>query len=304
MTSKPESSKPATIAQWLRAAEAQLATHPLWRIPGVDEQSPRREAQWLLAAVVGQSLAWLLTWPERELSQEQQQRADAWLARRLLGEPLALLRGEQEFWSLNLQVTPDTLVPRADTERLVEVALSCLSATDASSRILDLGTGSGAVALALARALPLAQLTAVDRSRPALAVAQGNGERLGLPVRWLHSDWFSALADEQFQVIVSNPPYLADDDPYLAHVSHEPLSALVAAEQGMADLLHLVREAPCHLLDTGWLLLEHGATQAEAVRAALFQCGFAQVQTWQDLSGLDRVSGGQWLGASGVTHAQ
>lgn len=304
MSSKPESSKPATIDQWLRAAEAQLATHPLWRIPGVDEQSPRREAQWLLAAVVGQSLAWLLTWPERELSQEQQQRADAWLARRLLGEPLALLRGEQEFWSLNLQVTPDTLVPRADTERLVEVALSCLSATDASSCILDLGTGSGAVALALARALPLAQLTAVDRSQSALAVAQGNGERLGLPVRWLHSDWFSALADEQFQVIVSNPPYLADDDPYLAHVSHEPLSALVAAEQGMADLLHLVREAPCHLLDTGWLLLEHGATQAEAVRAALFQCGFAQVQTWQDLSGLDRVSGGQWLGASGVTHAQ
>ena len=156
----------------------------------------------------------------------------------------------------------------------------------------------------MARALPLAQLTAVDRSRPALAVAQGNGERLGLPVRWLHSDWFSALAGEQFQVIVSNPPYLADDDPHLAHVSHEPLSALVAAEQGMADLLHLVREAPRHLLDTGWLLLEHGATQAEAVRAALFQCGFAQVQTWQDLSGLDRVSGGQWLGASGVTHAQ
>ncbi|MES3040458.1 MAG: peptide chain release factor N(5)-glutamine methyltransferase [Pseudomonadota bacterium] len=297
-------SKATTMAQWLRAAEAQLSTQQLWRIPGVDEQSPRREAQWLLAAVVGQSLAWLLTWPERELSHEQQQRADAWLARRLLGEPLALLRGEQEFWSLNLHVTPDTLVPRADTERLVEVALSCLPAMDAAVHMLDLGTGSGAVALALARALPLAQLTAVDRSRPALAVAQGNGERLGLPVRWLHSDWFSALAGEQFQVIVSNPPYLADDDPHLAHVSHEPLSALVAAEQGMADLLHLVREAPCYLLDTGWLLLEHGATQAEAVRAALSQCGFAQVQTWQDLSGLDRVSGGQWPGASGVIHAQ
>lgn len=304
MISKSLSDKPVTMAQWLQAAEAQLVAQPLWRIPGVDAQSPRREAQWLLAAVVEQSLAWLLTWPERELSHEQQQRADAWLARRLLGEPLALLRGEQEFWSLNLHVTPDTLVPRADTERLVEVALSCQPSTDAAAHILDLGTGSGAVALALARALPMAQLTAVDRSLPALAVAQGNGERLGLPVRWLHSDWFSALAGEQFQVIVSNPPYLADDDPHLAHVSHEPLSALVAAEQGMADLLHLVREAPRYLLDTGWLLLEHGATQAEAVRAALFQCGFAQVQTWQDLSGLDRVSGGQWPGASGVTHAQ
>jgi len=290
------SSKPVTIAQWLQAAEAQLAAQPRWRIPGVDEQSPRREAQWLLAAVLAQSLAWLLTWPERELSHEQQHRADAWLARRLLGEPLALLRGEQEFWSLNLRVTADTLVPRADTERLVEVALSCLPA-DATPRVLDLGTGSGAIALALARALPLAQITAVDRSRPALAVAQGNGERLGLPVHWLHSDWFSALAGEQFQVIVSNPPYLADDDPHLAHVSHEPLSALVAAEQGMADLLHLVREAPRYLRDNGWLLLEHGATQAEAVREALFRCGFAAVQTWQDLSGLDRVSGGQWPGA-------
>lgn len=303
MSSKPEGSKPVTMAQWLRAAEAQLAAQPLWRIPGVDEQSPRREAQWLLAAVLAQNLAWLLTWPERELSHEQQQQADAWLARRLRGEPLALLRGEQEFWSLSLRVTPDTLVPRADTERLVEVALSCLS-SDVASRVLDLGTGSGAVALALAGALPLAQVTAVDRSPAALAVAQENGERLGLPVRWLHSDWFSALAGEQFQVVVSNPPYLADDDPHLSHVRHEPLSALVAAAQGMADLLHLVREAPRHLLDNGWLLLEHGATQADAVREALFQCGFAQVQTWQDLSGRDRVSGGRWPGASGVIHAQ
>lgn len=306
MTSKPEGSppvsgklegsQPLTMEQWLHAAEAALAAQPLWRIPGVDEQSPRREAQWLLAAVVEQNLAWLLTWPERELSHEQQHRADAWLARRLLGEPLALLRGEQEFWSLNLRVTLDTLVPRADTERLVEVALSCLP-SDAAPRVLDLGTGSGAIALALARALPLAQVTAVDRSLPALAVAQDNGQRLGLPVRWLHSDWFSALAGERFQVIVSNPPYLADDDPHLLHVRHEPWSALVAGEQGMADLLHLVREAPCYLRDTGWLLLEHGATQAVAVRAALFQCGYAQVQTWQDLSGQDRVSGGQWLGA-------
>lgn len=297
MTSKPVSSSSATISQWLRAAEAQLATQPLWRIPGVDEQSPRREAQWLLAAVVGQSLAWLMTWPERELNQEQQQQADAWLARRLLGEPLALLRGEQEFWSLSLRVTPDTLVPRADSERLVEVALDCLAGVDGTPHVLDLGTGSGALALAIRKALPQVCMTAVDRSLPALVVAQSNGDCLGLPVRWLYSDWFSALAGEQFQVIVSNPPYLADDDPHLVHVSHEPLSALVAGEQGIADLLHLVREAPHYLQDNGWLLLEHGATQADAVREALLQCGFAQVQTWQDLSGLDRVSGGQWPGA-------
>ena len=295
-------SKPLTLAQWLHAAEAALAAQPLWRIPGVDEQSPRREAQWLLAAVLEQNLAWLLTWPERELSHEQQHRADAWLARRLLGEPLALMRGDQDFWSLNLCVSADTLVPRADTERRAGVALSCLPA-DTAVAVLDLGTGSGAVALALASALPQAHITAVDRSRPALVIAQDNGQRLGLPVRWLHSDWFSALAGELFQVIVSNPPYLADNDPHLLHVRHEPLSALVAAEQGMADLLHLVREAPRYLLDNGWLLLEHGATQAGAVREALFLCGFARVQTWQDLSGLDRVSGGQWLAASEATHA-
>lgn len=291
------------LAEWLAAAEARFAVDNAWRIPGVDDQSPRREAQWLLAAVLGQSLAWLMTWPERELTPAQEVQAETWLARRLKGEPLALLRGEQEFWSLSLRVTPDTLVPRPDTERLVEVALSHLSATDTAD-MLDLGTGSGAIALALAHALPQARITAVDRSRPALAIAQANGERLGLPVRWLHSDWFSALAGEQFQIIVSNPPYLAEDDPHLAHVCHEPRSALVAGEQGLADLLHLVREAPRHLRDKGWLLLEHGATQAEAVRAALLRGGFVSVQTWQDLAGQDRVSGGQWPGASGADHAR
>lgn len=290
-----------TLAQWLAAAEQRFAADTTWRIPGVHDQSPRREAQWLLAAVLGQSLAWLLTWPERALSPEQQALADAWLGRRLQGEPLALLRGEQEFWSLSLRVTPDTLVPRADTERLVEVALSCLLDPHIDAAVLDLGTGSGAIALALAQARPRARITAVDRSPAALAVAQANGQRLGLPVRWLHSDWFSALIGERFQVIVSNPPYLADDDSHLAHVCHEPRSALVAGEQGLADLLHLMRAAPLHLHDAGWLLLEHGATQAEAVRAALLRCGFAQVQSWQDLAGQDRVSGGQWPGAH---HAQ
>lgn len=289
------SSKRCTLAQWLQQAEASFREHAQWRIPGVEDQSPRREAQWLLAAALSQTQAWLMTWPERELTEEQLIRAEDWLARRLQGEPLALLRGEHEFWSLPLTVTADTLIPRADTERLVEVALDCLAQSEVSSPdILDLGTGSGAIALALAHSLPQAHLVAVDRSAPALAVAEANGRDLGLSVQWILSDWFSALGSKRFHLIVSNPPYLAEDDLHLPHLQHEPRSALVAESNGMADLWRLVTLAPAHLEDHGWLLLEHGATQAEAVREALQQRGFEQVQSWQDLAGQDRVSGGQW----------
>lgn len=279
-----------TVADWLKAATTALAAAPGWRMSGV-EAVPRREAEWLLAAVLDRNLTWLLTWPEAALTQAQQQQADAWLQRRCAGEPLAYLSGRRDFWSLSLRVTPATLVPRPDTERLVEVALTCLPET---GRVLDLGTGSGAIALALASERPQACVTAVDRSAEALAVARGNGEALGLPVRWLESDWFAAVAGETFELIVSNPPYIDRADPHLAALRHEPVTALVADEAGLADLRHLVFAAPAQLAAGGWLLLEHGHDQAAAVRAALVARGFMQVQSWQDMGGQDRVTGGQW----------
>lgn len=298
------SNKPDTIAQWLAHAEAAFRQQPQWRVRGVADQSPRQEAQWLLAAVLEKSLAWLLTWPERELTPDQQARADSWLARRLLGEPLALLRGQHEFWSLPLSVTADTLVPRADSERLVEVALQCLASQPAPKpAILDLGTGSGAIALALAHSLPHADVVAVDRSAPALAVAEANGRQLGIRVQWLLGDWFEPVDKARFHLIVSNPPYLAEDDPHMAQLRFEPRSALVADEKGLADLRHIAATAPRHLHPQGWLLMEHGAEQAQAVREALQQCGFQQVQSWQDLASQDRVSGGQWLASEEKRHA-
>lgn len=290
MPTEPET---LSVAVWLRLAAARLAAAPDWRQPGLDDVSPRREAEWLLATLLARDLAWLLTWPERLLTAEQAAQAEQWLQRRCAGEPLAYLRGRHEFWSLPLTVTPATLVPRPDTERLVEVALERLPPGQALA-VLDLGTGSGAIALALASERPQAVVTAVDRSAEALAVARGNGEALALPVRWLLSDWFAALAGERFHLLVSNPPYLADADAHLDSLGHEPRSALVAAADGLADLQLLVAQAPGHLHDGGWLLLEHGQAQAAAVRAEMAARGFTQVQSWCDLGGQERVSGGVW----------
>lgn len=282
-----------TVADWLRQAAVRLAAAPAWQ--DAASATPRREAEWVLAELLGRDLTWLLTWPEQVLDAAQLTRAEDWLVRRCAGEPLAYLAGRRGFWSLSLAVTPATLVPRPDTERLVELALDRLPA-DVAQDVLDLGTGSGAVALAIARERPLARVTAVDRCAEALAVAAGNGAALGLPVRWLRSDWFAALAAARFHVIVSNPPYLADNDPHLAGLTHEPRSALVADEGGFADLRHLVRTAPAHLRVGGWLLLEHGREQAAAVRALLLAAGYAEVASWQDYGGNDRVSGGRWPG--------
>ena len=285
-----------TVAGWLRQAALAFADGVAWRAAGVDA-SPRREAEWLLAEALGHDLAWLLTWPERDLTEAERARADDWLQRRLGGEPLAYLAGVQPFWTLSLRVTPATLIPRPDTERLVELALQRLP--EVSCRVLDLGTGSGAIALALASERRQAAVTAIDRSHEALAVAQGNGERLALPVRWLQGDWFAPVAGERFDLVVSNPPYIRADDHHLAALMHEPLSALVAADDGLADLRQLVRTAPEHLLPDGWLLLEHGHDQSEAVRALLATRGFTAVATWQDHGGQDRVSGGRWPGGEG-----
>ncbi|MFX4312046.1 peptide chain release factor N(5)-glutamine methyltransferase, partial [Enterobacter sp. 63] len=217
------------------------------------------------------------------------------LARRKTGEPVAHLVGEREFWSLPLYVSAATLIPRPDTECLVEQALARLPATRCC--ILDLGTGTGAIAMALASERPDCDVTAVDVMPDAVALAQRNQQRLGLSnVTVLQSSWFSALANRTFAMIVSNPPYIDEHDPHLAQgdVRFEPLTALVAANEGLADLDHIVSTSRQHLLPGGWLLVEHGWTQGEAVRALFTAAGYTAVETCRDYGGNDRLTLGQW----------
>lgn len=262
-----------------------------------DSASPRLDAELLLAHVLGKPRSYLLTWPEREVSAEQLDRFAQLMMRRQQGEPVAYLLGEQGFWSLALQVSPDTLIPRPDTERLVEVALELGPLRPA--RILDMGSGTGAIALALAAERSQWQLTGVDRMPGAVTVAEANRARLGLNnARFLISDWFSAVAGQRFDLIVSNPPYIAAEDPHLQQgdVRFEPASALVSGVDGLDDIRHIVSAAPDHLEDGGLLLLEHGWQQADAVGNLLAQRGFTEVQNWRDLGGRQRVSGGRWHG--------
>jgi len=272
------------IRDWLRQAIATLC--------GGD--SPKRDAEVLLSFVTGKSRSWLIAFDDTELSPAARAQLDGLLARRAQGEPVAHLVGEREFWSLPLEVSPTTLIPRPDTELLVEEALTRLPSAPAS--LLDLGTGTGAIALAVASERADVQVTGVDRIADAVALAQRNAARLALTqVTFFHSDWFSSLENQRFNVIVSNPPYIDALDHHLQQgdVRFEPLSALVAAEQGLADLQHIVAHAAAHLLPLGWLLLEHGWQQAEAVRALLAQAGFDHISTRQDYAGNDRVTSGQ-----------
>lgn len=239
--------------------------------------------------------AWLLAHDSDLLSLAQQTRWQAALQRRLAGEPMAYITGRKEFFGLTLNIDARVLDPRPDTETLVEWALAVLptpSTQPNSLRILDLGTGSGAIALALQHARPDAQVGAVDASEDALAVARANAAQLQLPVQFLASDWFAQVSG-LFELIVSNPPYIADADPHLAALRHEPLQALTSGVDGLADLRRIVAAAQTHLSLGGWLLLEHGFDQAEAVRALLTQAGFVQVQSRTDLAGHVRCSGGQ-----------
>jgi release factor glutamine methyltransferase len=276
-----------TIAQALQDALAQLR-----------ELSPsaRLDAELLLAHVTGWPRSSFIAYPERALADEQRAALAKLLARRAQGEPIAYLTGVREFWSLTLTVTPEVLIPRPETELLVELALERLDSARAA-RVLDLGTGSGAIALAIAKERPRAHVTATDISAEALHIARTNAELLGLTnVRCLLGEWLVPVADERFDLIVSNPPYIAADDPALEpHVrSYEPTLALIPGPRGLEAFESIVTAAPAHLTSGGWLLLEHGWEQGNAVRALLVQAGFAHVRSHPDLAGKERVSTGRW----------
>lgn len=259
-----------------------------------DSPSERLDAELLLAAAIGKSRSFLHTWPERIVSSEDAETYASYLQRRRAGEPVAYILGQQGFWKLDLEVAPHTLIPRPDTELLVETALELQPASPA--KVLDLGTGTGAIALALASDCPAWQVTAVDRVEEAVALAERNRQRLGLGnVRVLVSHWFGSLAGQRFDLILSNPPYIRAEDPHLVEgdVRFEPSSALVAGSDGLDDLRVIVARAPEHLVPGGWLLLEHGYDQAADVRALLTAQGFTEVASRKDLGGHERISLGR-----------
>ncbi len=240
--------------------------------------------------------AWLWRHDDTELDDDQWARLLALGQRRLNGEPMAYLIGWQEFHGLRLRVDTRVLVPRPDTETLVTWALECLDLLDplpSGPRVLDLGTGSGAIALALSSAHPHAEIHAVDASDGALEIARDNAQRLALPVRFHQGSWFQPVQGQHFHLIVSNPPYIAEDDPHLPALQHEPRSALTAGPDGLNDLRHIVSRASAHLAPGGWLLLEHGHDQAQAVRQLLANAGFTGIASRTDLAGIERCSGGQ-----------
>jgi release factor glutamine methyltransferase len=250
----------------------------------------------LLQQVLNVNHAWLISHPDDALSAEKINVFNTLLDRRLAGEPMAYILGQREFYGLNLKTTSATLIPRPDTEVLVESALAKIP-TDISTNILDLGTGSGAIALAIASQRPLANITAVDFIEEALQVAQENAASLNLKhVAFIQSSWFDALANRKFDLIVSNPPYIAKDDVHLQQgdLRFEPITALASGKDGLDDIRMIVANAPQHLNQNGWLMLEHGYDQADVVSRMLVDRGFTQVSHALDLAGIQRVTMGCW----------
>lgn len=265
------------------------------RLAGEDA---RFEAELLLAHALGRTRAWLFAWPEFEPDPSTRTRFEDFVEARRRGTPVAYLTGHRSFWSLDLEVTPDVLIPRADTELLVELALARI-APDQAATIADLGTGSGAIALAIARDRPQARVLATDASSAALEVARRNAERLGIGnVDFALGDWYAALADARFDLIVSNPPYIESADAHLVQgdLVYEPAAALVSGADGLDAIRCIVASAPEHLSEGGWLLLEHGHRQGDAVRALLTaQPRLRGVRTLADIEGRDRVTLAQRL---------
>lgn len=255
----------------------------------------RHEAEWLLMHALGVDRAWLFAHATDALDAEAVARFGELVARRVAGEPVAYIVGSRGFWDLDLHVTPDTLIPRPETELLVEWALAWLPAAQALD-VADLGTGSGAVALAVARERPRARVLATDASAAALAVARENARRHGLErVRFAQGDWCAALGQARFDLVVSNPPYIEATDPHLVRgdLRFEPAAALASGADGLEAIRRIVHDARDHLVAGGGLLLEHGWNQGAAVRALLETAGYADVFTAQDVEGRDRVSGGR-----------
>ena len=250
----------------------------------------------LLCHALGLARVGLITQSERALTLEEAATLGALVQRRLMGEPIAYIVGIREFFGLPFRVAPGVLIPRPDTELIVELALERLPT---AGRLLDMGTGSGAIAVACAHTRKDASVTALDLSEAALAIARDNAAANGAAVRFLRSDWFAAIADEQFDLIASNPPYIAAGDAHLSQgdLRFEPAGALTDGADGLSALRAIIDGAPAHLVAGGWLLLEHGYDQAAAVRALLDAGGFLGVHSWRDLSGIERVSGGH-LGPS------
>ena len=278
----------SSIHQLLRAAWQQLdETSP----------SPRLDAELLLTRASGLDRAGLIKHGDECLSREQIETFGVLLAARAAGTPIAYLLGQREFWSLSFVVTDCTLIPRPETELLVETALDLIDC-NAVRRLADLGTGAGTIALALAHEHKRLDITATDLSEPALAIARANAARFGLDqIHFLAGDWFRPLADQQFDLIVSNPPYVAEGDPHLdkGDVRFEPRAALTAGRDGLDAIRRIVADAPRHLHEEGWLLLEHGHDQGAAVRALLADHGFEAISTRVDLAGLDRVTLGRTI---------
>jgi release factor glutamine methyltransferase len=265
------------------------------RLPG-DEA--RAESEILLADVLGERRAWLYAHSDHVVDDMARRAFEVAIERRRQGQPVAYITGRQEFWSLPLAVSGDTLIPRPETELLVELALQRLP-RDAAVAVLDLGTGTGAIALAFAHERPHAQVTGIEFDPRTLDVALGNADRLGLRhVRFLAGDWFSAIGDERFHLVLGNPPYIADGDPHLEQgdLRFEPRLALASGPDGLDAIRAIVAGSRAHLADGGWLLLEHGVGQGAAVRELLHAAGLADVETFADLEHRDRVSGGRRLG--------
>jgi release factor glutamine methyltransferase len=269
----------STVAHWLSQA----------RQRGIE----RLDAQRVLCEVLARPRAWLLAHEDAQSTPEEAHRLETLFDRLAGGEPLAYLLGFQEFHGLRLEVSPAVLVPRADTETLVDWALELLHEVEAAT-VLDMGTGSGAIALAIKSACPRAAVRALDASAEALQVARANAAQLGLAVDFVLSDWWDALPPSRYDLIVSNPPYIAGEDPHLAALQHEPLLALTPGGDGLEGIRRIVAGAPGHLSPGGWLLFEHGHDQADFVTEFLKAAGFDAVGTRLDLAGHTRCTGGRW----------
>ncbi|MEO8002798.1 MAG: peptide chain release factor N(5)-glutamine methyltransferase [Arenimonas sp.] len=273
------------ISELLREAASQI-----------ESETPRLDAELLLGFILKRNSAWFLAHGDDDLAPAPEAEFQLLLARRKSGEPIAHVLGSRGFWSLDLAVTADTLIPRPETELLVELAISKFS-PDKKFRMLDLGTGTGAIALAIAGECKNAEVAAVDKSEKALAVAKANGVRNKLDVEFRQSDWFSALTDRKFDLIISNPPYIAERDPHLVQgdVRFEPSSALVSGHDGLDDIRLIISQAPQYCSPQAWLMIEHGFDQGEKIRALFSEAGFSDVETVQDLEQRDRVTLGQRL---------